>query len=88
MFLPQVVLAIAASLLGSALARAITLKRVLLLGLAAFGVGPILDAGQSLSDVFRVTAVAAAVLGLVSFAVAGPRALSATSAIRSVREPS
>jgi fucose permease len=57
-------------------------------GLAAFGVGPILDAGQSLSDVFSVTAVAAAVLGLVSFAVAGPRALSATSAIRSVREPS
>ena len=39
-------------------------------GLAAFGVGPLLDSGGSLSAIFRVTAVVAALLGLVSFAVA------------------
>ena len=39
-------------------------------GLAAFGVGPLLDAGHSLAGIFRATAVVAAVMGLVSFEVA------------------
>jgi MFS family permease len=46
-------------------------------GLAAFGVGPLQRAGLSLSAIFGVTAIAAAVLALLSFAVArGQRALA------------
>ena len=40
-------------------------------GIAAFGVGPVLDAGIDLSDVYAGAAVVALVLGAWSFAVAG-----------------
>jgi fucose permease len=39
-------------------------------GLAAFGVGPVVDAGHSLAGIFRVSAAVAAVMGVVSFEVA------------------
>jgi fucose permease len=39
-------------------------------GLAAFGVGPLLDAGVSLSTVYGIAAVVAAGMGLLSFVVA------------------
>jgi MFS family permease len=39
-------------------------------GIAAFGVGPLLDAGVTLPAVYGASAVVAAVLGLVSFGVA------------------
>jgi fucose permease len=38
-------------------------------GIAAFGVGPLLDAGTSLSAVFAFTAIIAAAMGLLSFLV-------------------
>src|SRR5215510_16251499 len=38
-------------------------------GLAAFGVGPLLDAGVGLPTVYAVAAGVAVVMGLVSFAV-------------------
>jgi hypothetical protein len=126
MFLPQVALAITASLLGAGLARRISAKRVYLLGLAcstlsmvlgiavfalaglgcsallpltisfgeedltamaaamaggviafyqlgygiaAFGVGPLQNAGVSLSRIFGFTAIIAAVMALLSFFV-------------------
>ena len=42
-------------------------------GIAAFGVGPLRDAGLSLPDLFGVSAVVAVVLGLLSFGVAHGR---------------
>jgi hypothetical protein len=39
-------------------------------GIAAFGVGPLLDAGITLPAVYGASAVVAAVLGLVSFGLA------------------
>ena len=39
-------------------------------GLAAFGVGPIVDHGVSVSSVFGWTTIAAAGMGLLSFVVA------------------
>jgi hypothetical protein len=42
-------------------------------GLAAFGVGPLLDGGVQLSTVYGLGAVVAVALGLCSFAVAGRR---------------
>ncbi len=54
-------------------------------GLAAFGVGPVLDAGHSLAGVFRVSAVVAVVMGLVSFEVARRRSTVAHSATESAR---
>jgi fucose permease len=41
-------------------------------GIAAFGVGPLLDGGVTLSTVYGASAVVAVVMGLVSFAVAHP----------------
>jgi MFS family permease len=43
-------------------------------GIAAFGVGPLLDSGVALSSVYAVSAGAAAAMGLLSFAVAHPSA--------------
>ena len=40
-------------------------------GIAAFGVGPLVDHGTSLSTIYGWTAAAAAVLALLSFAIAG-----------------
>ena len=40
-------------------------------GIAAFGVGPLVDSGVGLSTVYGLAAIVAAVMGLVSFAVAG-----------------
>jgi predicted MFS family arabinose efflux permease len=40
-------------------------------GIAAFGVGPLVDAGVGLPTVYAVAAVVAAAMGLLSFAVAG-----------------
>jgi hypothetical protein len=46
-------------------------------GVAAFGTGPLLDAGVSLSAIFGWTAVAAAAMGAISFAVTkGPVGLA------------
>jgi MFS family permease len=42
-------------------------------GIAAFGVGPLQKAGLSLSAIFGVTAIVAAVMGLLSFIVAPAR---------------
>jgi MFS family permease len=42
-------------------------------GLAAFGIGPLLDGGVSLSSIYKVSAVIAVALGAWSFAVAGGR---------------
>jgi hypothetical protein len=42
-------------------------------GIAAFGVGPLRDAGLSLPDLFGVSAVVAVVLGVLSFGVAHGR---------------
>jgi len=41
-------------------------------GIAAFGVGPLLDGGVALSSIYAVSAGAAAAMGLLSFAVARP----------------
>jgi predicted MFS family arabinose efflux permease len=41
-------------------------------GIAAFGVGPLLDGGVALSTIYAVSAGAAAAMGLLSFAVARP----------------
>jgi fucose permease len=38
-------------------------------GIAAFGVGPLIDAGPSLSTIFGLTAIIAAAMGLLSFPV-------------------
>jgi fucose permease len=43
-------------------------------GIAAFGVGPLADSGVSLSQIFRFTAIVAAVMGLLSFIVTRRRA--------------
>ena len=48
-------------------------------GIAAFGVGPLVDSGVELSTVYALAAIVAAAMGLVSFVVAGGRA----AAIRS-----
>ena len=42
-------------------------------GIAAFGVGPLLDSGVELSTVYALAAVVAAGMGLWSFVVAGRR---------------
>jgi predicted MFS family arabinose efflux permease len=42
-------------------------------GIAAFGVGPLQDAGVELSTVYALAAIVAAAMGLWSFAVAGRR---------------
>jgi hypothetical protein len=42
-------------------------------GIAAFGAGPLQDAGVALPSIFGATAVAAAVMGVLSFALAGRR---------------
>jgi MFS family permease len=42
-------------------------------GIAAFGVGPLEDAGVELSTIYAVAAIVAAAMGLWSFAVAGRR---------------
>jgi len=42
-------------------------------GIAAFGTGPLVDAGVSLSAVFGFTAIVAAALGVLSFVVAPAR---------------
>jgi hypothetical protein len=62
-------------------------------GIAAFGVGPIKDAGVSLPAIFRFTAVIAAAMALLSFFVTrrppAPAELAAGSAVpmpRSGRE--
>jgi MFS family permease len=47
-------------------------------GIAAFGVGPLLDAGVKLSNLYAVAAVVAAVMGMWSFVVAGGRPDSAS----------
>jgi len=79
MFLPQVVTAITASLLGGKLAQRFGTKRVFLAslvadlagyGIAAFGTGPLLDAGVSLHDLFGFAAVAAVIMGGLSFTLA------------------
>jgi fucose permease len=49
-------------------------------GLAAFGVGPLLDSGHSLAGAFRFTAVVAAAMGLLSFLVAHRTHATTTSA--------
>ena len=41
-------------------------------GIAAFGVGPLLDAGVTLPAVYGASAVVAVVMGLASFGVARP----------------
>jgi hypothetical protein len=41
-------------------------------GLAAFGVGPLVDAGVSLSTVYAFSAIIALGLGMLSFVVARP----------------
>jgi hypothetical protein len=43
-------------------------------GIAAFGVGPLLDSGVKLSSIYGVSAGAAVAMGLLSFAVARPSA--------------
>ena len=40
-------------------------------GIAAFGVGPLVDSGVELSTVYALAAIVAAAMGLVSFVVAG-----------------
>ena len=50
-------------------------------GIAAFGVGPLQQAGLSLSAIFGVTAIVAAVLELLSFAVARRRVRFVTASI-------
>jgi hypothetical protein len=42
-------------------------------GIAAFGVGPLVDGGVALSTVYAASAVIAAVLGLLAFAVTSQR---------------
>ena len=88
-FLPQVVTAIATSLLSARLADRFSSKQVLLVGLAAtyshglagrhvrnqdFGVGRLVDRGVSLSALYGWAAVAAGAMALLSFAVAGRQA--------------
>jgi fucose permease len=56
-------------------------------GLAAFGVGPVVDAGHSLAGIFRISAVVAVVMGVVSFAVArGTTSAAVPAAEHSVRQ--
>ncbi len=49
-------------------------------GIAAFGVGPLLDAGYNLPQIFRWTSIVAAVMGLLSFAVRRVHASSGPAA--------
>jgi hypothetical protein len=42
-------------------------------GIAAFGVGPLLDGGVELTTIYGVAAAVAAAMGLLSFVVAGRR---------------
>jgi MFS family permease len=49
-------------------------------GIAAFGVGPLLDGGVKLSSVYGATAVIAAAMGLLSFVVARSRRAPALAA--------
>jgi hypothetical protein len=42
-------------------------------GIAAFGVGPLLDGGVELPTLYAVAAVVAVAIGLLSFVVAGRR---------------
>jgi hypothetical protein len=47
-------------------------------GIAAFGIGPLLDSGVQLSTVYALAAVVAAVMGVWSFVVASRRPSPAT----------
>ena len=49
-------------------------------GIAAFGVGPLVDAGASLSRIFGFTAIVAAAMGLLSFFVTRRQASAETAA--------
>ena len=49
-------------------------------GLAAFGVGPLLDNGVELPTIYKLAAIVAAGMGLVSFAVTLPPRRSAVEA--------
>jgi hypothetical protein len=87
LFLPQVVTAITAALLpltisfgqeeltafSAAVAGGIIAFYQLGYGIAAFGVGPVVDGGVDLSTVYALAAVVAAGMGLWSFLVAGRR---------------
>ena len=69
MFLPQVVLtAVSAAVAGGVIAF-----YQFGYGVAAFGVGPLQQAGLSLSTIFGGTAIAAAALAVLSFAVSPVR---------------
>ena len=50
-------------------------------GIAAFGVGPLLDAGVELSTVYALAAIVAVAMGAWSFVVAGRRSSSASVAL-------
>ena len=52
-------------------------------GIAAFWVGPLLDAGVELKRVYAAAAAVVVVMGLLSFAVARRRSVAATSPSRS-----
>jgi MFS family permease len=56
-------------------------------GIAAFGTGPLVDSGVSLSAVFGITAIVAAVLGLLSFVVAPVRSRPARPLTREQDHP-
>jgi hypothetical protein len=56
-------------------------------GIAAFGVGPLQGAGASLSAIFGFTAVIAAAMGALSFAVARVRPTAAGQASRVTASP-
>ena len=45
-------------------------------GLAAFGVGPLQDAGIDLATIYRATAIVAVTMGLLSFVVVRGRRLA------------
>jgi fucose permease len=51
-------------------------------GIAAFGVGPLVDSGVELPTVYALAAVVAAAMGLVSFAVAGRRPTGSSTRTR------
>ena len=61
LFIPQVITAIAAALLGTGY------------GIAAFGVGPLLDSGVALPTVHVAAAIVAVCMGLWSLVVTGHR---------------
>jgi fucose permease len=58
------------AIMGAAVAGGIIAFYQLGYGIAAFGVGPLVDSGVSLPAIFGFTAVVAAVLGVLSFVVA------------------